>query len=222
MSKLRMAVASVWFPPIFALVQKMRHLGMIAYTYWNALHYERSFRVAAFVRQDLARPLFEPYEFCGAFTHYVGGQTALLGLDFPAYAAATILHSAITWHRSCVDALTTPRGHFLSTAFVFVLWFFVGLSIRRMALRRWHQPIQGRISRALTAFGLIPLPLGFLLLLFSVVSLFVLDIGSSIWLGGIASWMIYTSILAAERLCVWPFDRTQLLRSTVLVAGKPD
>ena len=138
-----MSPTSVWFPPIFAFVQTTRHVGMLAYTYWAARQYESRFDAGAYIREDLARPLFEPYGFCGAWTHYASGQSAVLGLDFPAYAAATMLHSAITWHLSCVDALTTPRGNFISTAFVFPLWFFLGLSIRRLANGRWHQPVQG-------------------------------------------------------------------------------
>jgi hypothetical protein len=202
-------------------MQTVRHLAMIAYTYWVVAQNERRFDVGEFIRKDLARPLFEPYGFCGAWTHYAYGQSAVLGLDLPAYAAATLLHSVITWQTSCVDALTTPRGHILSSAFVLPLWFLVGLSIRRFAQRRWHRRVEGRIMRALVALGLIPLPFGLLGLLFSVVGLFVSDIGLSLRLAGIAFWTLYLAALAAERLRIWPFDRMESPAQPVLAAGKP-
>jgi hypothetical protein len=179
---------------------------MIAYTYWAVSQNESRFDVGKFIRRDLARPMFEPYGFCGAWTHFAPGQSAVLGLDLPAYAAATLLHSAMTWQASCIDAITTPRGHILSAAFVFPVWFLVGLSMRRVAQRRWHLRVEGRTKRALIALGLIPLPLGVLALIFSVVGLFVSDVGLSVRLAGIAFWMLYPAALAAERLRIWPFD----------------
>ena len=199
------AVTSRWFPLIFALFQAMRHLGMIAYGYWLAEQNQMHFDVAEFIREDLARPLFEPYGFCGAC--YSTGQTAVLGLDFPAYAAVTLLHSAMTGGASCVDALMTPRGHILSTAFVLPLWYFVGLGIRRFGQRRWRNRAEGRARWALIALWLLPLPVGVLLLLVSVVSLFVSDLGFSVRAAGSAFRFLYPSALAAERLRVWPFNR---------------
>ena len=64
MSKIYIAVTSKWFPPILALVQTMRHVGMIAFAYGDAVHYEKSVDLWAYIRKDLARPLFEPFEFC--------------------------------------------------------------------------------------------------------------------------------------------------------------
>ena len=199
-------MTSRWIPPLLALLQTVRHLCMIAYTYWAAAQNERGFDVGQFIRRDLARPLFEPYGFCGAWTHYASGQTALLGLDLPAYAAATLLHSAMTWQASCVDAITIPRGHILSAAFVLPFWFLVGLSMRRFAQRCWHPRAEGRIKRALIALGLIPLPFGVLALICSLVVFFVSDVGLSVRLAGIAFWMLYPAALAAERLRIWPFD----------------
>lgn len=194
---------------------------MIAHSYWVVAQNESRFDVGEFVQKDLARPLFEPYEFCGAWVHYSFGQSAVLGLDLPAYVAATLLHSVMSWRATCVDALTTPRGHILSSAFVFALWFFVGLSLRRFAQRRWHRRMEGRIRRAVVALGLIPLPLGLPVLLFSVVGLFASDIGLSLRLGGIAFWALYASALAAERLRVWPFDRVDSPAQPVPAAKKP-
>ena len=205
-----LVVTSRWLPPLLALVQTVRHVWMIAYTYWTAAQTDSRFDVGQFIRRDLARPLFEPYPFCGAWTHYLSAQSAALGLDLPAYAAATLLHSAMTWQISCLDAIMTPRGHILSAAFVLPLWFLVGLSIRRFAQRRWHRRVEGRIKRTLIVFGLIPLPLGLLALIFSVVGLFFSDIGLSVRLAGIAFWAVYVSALAAERLRFWPFDGAQL------------
>jgi len=194
---------------------------MIACTYWVVAQNGSRFDVGEFIRKDLARPLFEPYGFCGAWTHYASGQSAVLGLDLPAYAVATVLHSVMTRQTSCVDALTTPRGHILSAAFVLPLWFFVGLSIRRLAQRRWHHRAEGRIRRASIALGLIPLPFGLLGLLFSLVGLFVSDIGQSIRLAGIAFWTLYVAALAAERLRIWPFDGMESPAQPVLEVEKP-
>jgi hypothetical protein len=178
---------------------------MIANAYWVVAQNDSRFDVGTFVLKDLDRPLFEPYEFCGAWVQYSSGLSALLGIDFPAYLAATLLHSAITWRASCVDALITPRGHIISAAFVFALWLLVGLSLRRFAERRWHRPVKGRTTRAVVALGLTLLPVGLLSLLFSVVGLFASDIGTSLSLAGIAFWCLYASALAAERLRIWPF-----------------
>ena len=156
------AVTSRWFPPLLALLQTVRHLCMIAYKHWAVAQNESRFDVDQFIRRDLARTLFEPYGFCGAWTHYASGQSAVLRLDLPAYAAATLLHSAMTWQASCIDANTTPRGNNLCAAFVLPLWFLVGLSIRRLAQRRWHRRVEGRIKRGLIALELIPLPFGVL------------------------------------------------------------
>ena len=152
---------------------------------------------------------------------YAAGQSAVLGLDLPAYAAATLLHSAMTWQASCVDAITTPRGHILSAAFVFHVWFLVGLSARRFAQRRWHRRVEGRIKRALIALGLIPAPLEVLALIFGVVGLFVSDIGLSLRSAGIAFWTLYISALAAERLRVWPFHFAELRTQPILPAEEP-
>src|ERR1051326_8637935 len=108
-------VKSRWFPLIFALLQTVRHVGFIGYDY---LHYEERLKVIEFVRRDLARPLFEPSGFCGAWVSYSAGQTADLGLDMPAYAAGVLLHSAVNRSPDCEDTLTRPRGQLIAAEFV--------------------------------------------------------------------------------------------------------
>jgi hypothetical protein len=198
-------VTSRWFPPLLAFLQTVRHLGLVGYDYWAAAQNEKHFNVGEFLRRDLARPLFEPSGFCGGWTHYTGGQSAVLGLDLPAYVVATLLHSAINWQAACEDALMTPRGQIITAVFVLLLWFLVGLSIRRLVQRRWRRPIAGRLSRILVSLGLISLPFGLLWLLFSVVGLFVSEVGLSVRVAGFAFWMLYLATLIAERLRFWPF-----------------
>lgn len=144
-----------------------------------------------------------------------------MGLDLPAYAAGTLLHSVMTWQTSCVDALTTPRGHIVSATFVLPLWFCVGLSIRRFAQRRWHRRVEGRIRRLFVAVGLIPLPFGLLLVLASVLGLFASGIGESVRLAGIAFWTLYVAALAAERLRIWPFRPDRSPTQLAMADEKP-
>jgi len=165
----------------------------------------RSILTRQSVRRDLERPLFEVYEFCGAWTHYPAGQSIALGLDLPAYLAATLLHSAVNLRATCVDALLTPRGQIVTALFVPPLWLLVGLSIRRLAQRRWRHATAGRFSRALVSLGLMPLPLGIFALLVGALGLFVSDVSLSARLAGFAFWMFYISTLSAERLRLRPF-----------------
>jgi hypothetical protein len=195
-----------WFPLILALLQTVRHVGLVGYDYWAAAQHESRFNVEEFFRRDLARPIFEPSGFCGAWTSYGFGQTAVIGLDLPAYAWATLVHSAINWRNACEETFTTPRGQIIVAVFVLPLWFLVGLSIRRLAQRRWRRRTTGRISRILVTLGLIGLPFGLLGLLFSVVSMFVSGDGQALGMAGMACWMLYLAALAAERLRVWPFE----------------
>jgi hypothetical protein len=131
---------------------------MVGYSYWSA---SQSEDVTKFVHEDLSRPLFEEYPFCGAWNTYDSATSALQGIDLPAYIAGTLLHSAITWQESCIDALMTPRGQLVAAAFVFPLWLLVGFSIRRIVQRRWHRCAEGALPRFLLMCGLIPLLFGF-------------------------------------------------------------
>ncbi|HEY3440905.1 MAG TPA: hypothetical protein VGK29_09145 [Paludibaculum sp.] len=201
-------MTSRWFPPILALLQIVRHLGLIGYDYWSAARNEKHFDALAFLTRDLARPLFEPYGFCGAWTGHPAGQTSVLGLDFPAYIGAILVHSLINGHVACVDAFSTPRGQIIVAVMVAPLWFLVGLSFSRLAQHRWRRQAEGPLARALLSLGLLPLLLGLLSLLATAVSLFMSDIGQSLRLAGIAFWMFYSAALAAERLRRWPFERT--------------
>lgn len=200
-----MFFSSRYFPLLFALLQTTRHVGSIGYDYWVAAQNERALHVIDFVKADLARPLFELDAWCGAWTHYSSGQTAAFGVDLPAYMAATMLLSTINWSEQCLDALTMPRGQILVAALVTPLWFLVGLSIQRLAQRRWRQMAAGRFARAALSLGLLPASLSLFFLLSGVLALFVSGIALSLRLIGIGLWMVYPAIFAAERLRAWPF-----------------
>jgi hypothetical protein len=181
------------------------HIGLIGSDYWAAARNEKHFDARRFVRRDLERPLFEVYGFCGGWTQYSAVQSVALGLDLPAYVTATLLHSAINWRATCVDALLTPRGQIVTAIFVPPFWLVVGLSIRRLAQRRWRHATAGRLARAFVSLGLIPLPLGVFALLVGALGLFVSDVSLSARLAGFAFWMFYISTLSAERLRLRPF-----------------
>lgn len=196
-----------WFPAVLAVLQVVRYLTFVGFAYWKAEHHEKIFDAGQFIRQDLARPFFQPYEFCGAWVTYSAFDSANLGLDFPAYAGATLLHSAITASPSCVDALLTPRGQVFVVVFVPFLWYLVGLGIRRIAQRRWCHQSQKRIARVFLFPSMISLPFGIATLLFTVLSLLSSDVSVSIRLAGLAFWSLLLAGWAAERLRVWPFAR---------------
>lgn len=198
-------VTSRWFPPLLALVATTAHIALIGHDYWAAERNEKHFNARQFVRKDLQRPFFEPYGFCGAWVHYAAGQGIALGLDFPAYIAATVAQSAASQQITCVDAVSTPRGQVLTLGFVFPLWFLVGLTVRRLCQRRWRRGTTARFSRTLIFVGLVPFPIGVATLLFACLGFFVSDKSISLRLAGFAFWMFYTSILSAERLRLWRF-----------------
>lgn len=195
-------VTSRWFPLMLALLQTVRHVSCLAYDY---LDYEERSKVIDFVKRDLARPLFQPSGFCGAWVSYSSGQTANLGLDMPAYAAGGLLHSAVNRSPACDLTLTTPRGQIIAAAFVFPVWWFAGLSIRRLAQRRWRRHASRRWRLPLWCCLLVA-PLGFLMLAFSVAGVFVGTIGSALRALGLAFWLLAFATLAAERLRVWRFN----------------
>lgn len=190
---------------MFALMQTLRHAGMLAYSYWSVSQYEKNFNAWEFIRRDLARPLLEPFGFCGAWTHYGFTQSAVLGLDLPIYAIATILHSAMTAQASCVDALTTPRGHIVTAALALPVWFLAGLGLRRLGLRQWRRPASSKALRALFYLLLPSGVLGGLLLALAATAPLVSDLGLSVRLLGLESWFVWLGLLSAERLRVWPF-----------------
>lgn len=198
-------VTSRWFPPLLALFASTVHIALIGYDYWVAERNKHHFDVRRFLRQDLERPFFEPYGFCGAYVRYTAGQGIALGLDFPAYVAAIVLQSAVNQCETCVDAVTTPRGQILTIGFVFPLWFVVGLTVRRLCQRRWRSAATGRLSRIMIFLGVVPFPIGMFALLFACLGLFVSDKSISFRLAGFAFWMFYISILSAERLRLWRF-----------------
>lgn len=216
-----MFVTSRWFPITLALLQTVRHVGFIGYDY---LHYEERFKVIDFVKRDLARPLFEPSGFCGAWVSYSSGQAADLGLDMPAYAAGVLLHSAINRSPACDATLTTPRGQIIAAAFVLPVWLLAGLSIRRLAQRRWRRRAS-RGWRLPWLFGLLVAPLGFLMFAFGLVGTFVSGFGSALRAFGLAFWLLGFGGLTAERLRVWPFAGVEVIgrqRKTVLSEVPPN
>ncbi len=162
--------------------------------------------MAAFVRRDLARPLFEPYGFCGAWTSYSFGQSAVLGIDMPAYQAEMLFYASISRQGTCVDALTTPRWQIVTGLGVLPLWYLVGRSVRRIAQREWRRRASGQITRAVLSLGWVPLVIGVLALLMSIVGALFSGAGLSVRMAGIAFWMLYWACLAAERLRAWPFE----------------
>jgi hypothetical protein len=76
-------------------------------------------------------------------------------------------------HATCIDAATTPRGQILTIAFVFPIWFMVGLSIRRLANQHWHRPVTLGVAQAFAWLGLVRLPIGVFALLYAVLGLLV-------------------------------------------------
>lgn len=198
-------VTSRCFPSLLSLLMTILHIGLIGHDYYAAARNEKHFDIRQFLQRDLERPLFEEYGFCDTWTHYAAGQSAALGLNFPAYLAATLLHSAVNGRTTCVDALTTPRGQIVTAVFVPPLWFMAGLSVRRLAQRRWHPASAARVPRAFISLGIALMPLGILTLLAGFLGLFVSEASLSIRLDGCAFWMFYISVLSAERLRRWPF-----------------
>lgn len=202
---IRKILESHWFAPTFALVQTLRHVGMVVSAYFSASLDERHFNALEFIRGDLERPFFEPFGFCGVFFHYDFAQSAVLGLDLPIYAIATILHSAMTAHASCFDSLTSPRGHIVTATLALPVWFLAGLELRRLGLRRWRRPVSSMFMRYMLYLILPTGVLGGLFVALSAAALLVSDLGSSVRLLGLGLWLAWLGLLSAERLRVWPF-----------------
>lgn len=155
----------------------------------------------------MERPLLEPFGLCGAWAQYGFGQSAVLGLDLPVYLVATILHSALTAQPSCVDALTTPRGHVVTATLAFPIWFLAGLGLRRFGLEAWRSPARSASLRGALYLVLPVGALGCLLLVFGAATQLAEDAGFSVRLLGLGFWFAWAGALAAERLRVWPFDK---------------
>lgn len=207
--QLRVLLTSRWFPTVLAVVQIVRHIGLLGFGYWSAMQYEKRFDAGQFIRRDFARPLFEPYGFCGAWTHYSWWQSADFGLDLPAYLGAMLLHSAVTRQPTCIDSFSTPRGQLIAAAFVGPVWFCFGLGVRRLARRRFRRPAGGRIRRALLFVCVVQGAFAFAVLPLSVAALAFSDASASIHAMGISFWSLSLATWAAERLRVWPFRKTR-------------
>jgi hypothetical protein len=189
---------------MLAVVQTLAYFGLLGYDYWIGARDEKLANVREYVRRDFGRPLFEPSGWCGAYTRYGFGQSAVLGIDLPAHVSASLLLSLVIWQPSCAESLITPRGQLITAAFVPALWLLLGTSIRRLAQRRWHKHVVGRL-RLVPALGLIALPVALVCIVFSVIMVFASAFSLSVRLAGFAFWMFYIATLAAERLRVWPF-----------------
>lgn len=200
-----MFLTARWFPLALALLNLERYAGFIGFDYWTVAQNEKGFQIREYVVKDLRRPFFEPFGFCGAWISYTSGQSAAVALDLPAHIAAGLLHSAVNRQVSCEESLTTPRGQILAASLAPIPWFVVGLSVRRLAQRRWRDPIRERVAGVLAPLAAIPLALGSLLLLGSMAGLFVSGGWLSIRLAGLAFWLIYPAMLYAERVRRWPF-----------------
>jgi hypothetical protein len=199
-------LTSRWFPIVLAVVQIVRHIGLLGFGYWSTTQHEKRFDAGQFIRRDLARPLFEPYGFCGAWTQYSALQSADFGFDLPAYASAMLFYSAVTRQPTCIDAFATPRGQIIAAAFVAPVWFCFGLGVRRLAQRRWRRQATGRIARVFLFFCVIPGLLGFVAFLLSIVGLMMSDASVSARMAGTGFWSLCLGAWGAERLRIWPFN----------------
>lgn len=194
-------LTAVWFPAAFALLQTVRYFAFLAHGYWGQTRLD----VLAYIRQDLALPLFAAYDFCDAWRDHTAGQRATFGLDLPAYLAAQLLYAAITGATTCLDALITPRGQLIVAPFVFLFWLLPAITLRRLAQGRRHHPWRAPLPRAVAFLGILLFPLGVLSALACILSLFPSSYNSSLQLIGLAFWCLYPAALAAERLPIWPF-----------------
>ena len=197
-------LTAAWFPAAFALLQTVRYFAFLAHGYREQTRLD----VLAYIRQDLARPLFTEYEFCDAWRGYTAGQEAVFGLDLPANLAAQLLHAAITGATTCLD-LATPRGHLIAAPFVFLFWLFPALTLRRLVQRRRHSPWRAVAFRGIPLF-----PLGVLSAIAGIVCLFFPVANSNLKLSGLSFWCLYLAALAAERLPLWPFPAPAVGRET--------
>lgn len=178
---------------------------MIAYGYWNALVNECNFGLESYLRKDLARPFFERYEFCDAWHNYNTSDAATMSIDLPAYVLASLTHSLGAGELSCVDALGTPRGQIIALAFVPLVWYLIGKSVRRLAKLQLRPETQGLWRLALVACAIALGLFGAVLLGVGVAQGFAGYGWNPIRMIASAFWAFYAYALAAERLRVWPF-----------------
>jgi hypothetical protein len=198
-------LTAAWFPAAFALLQTVRYFAFLAHGYWGQTRLD----VLAYIRQDLALPLFAAYDFCDAWRDYTAGHRATFGLDLPAYLAAQLLYAAITGATTCLDALITPRGQLIVAPFVFLFWLLPAITLQRLAQRRRHHPWRAPLPRAVAFLGILLFPLGVLSALASILSLFPSSYNSSLQLIGLTFWCLYLSALAAERLRTPPTTNSE-------------
>jgi hypothetical protein len=151
-------LTAAWFPAAFALLQTVRYSAFLAHGCWG----QNRLDALAYIRKDLALPLFTEYDFCDAWAIQTAGQRAVFGLDLPAYLAVQLLYAAITGATTCLDALITPRGQLIVAPFVFLFWLLPAITLRRLAQRRRHCPWRTLLLRAVAFHGILLFPLGVL------------------------------------------------------------
>ncbi len=195
---------SRWFPPILALLVSLLHLALICWGYWAAVHGEKRFDLAHYIRQDLARPLSESNGFCAAWIQVSPAESAALGLDLPAYLSTSLVLSLVTRGRACYSDLVAPRGQILTWVWVPFFWYGVGSTVRRWVRGLWQNPSVGIRNRLLNGLGFVTMPAAIVTLLMAIFGLF-FSPSSSFRLAGFSFWTLYIYALFAERSRQWPF-----------------
>ena len=203
-------LTAAWFPAAFALLQTVRYFAFLAHGYWIESRPNSGFHGFAYIREDLSYPLFGEYGFCGGWASYMQGQFATFGIDSPAYLAGLLLHEAVNGAATCLDALSTPRGHLIVAPFVFLFWLLPGITLRRVVQRGFHRPWRALLPRTLAYLALLLLPIGLLLLLASIIYVVRAEWFLPFRLAGLAFWCLYLSALAAERLRTLPTTNSQV------------
>jgi hypothetical protein len=198
-------IKSQWFPAMLALAQTALYLGLIAYGYWTDQHELRHFDALAFIKEDLERPFFERYEFCGDWIRFSNTQSVLAGLELPVYFLGGLLYEVMTWGQTCPEMLIVPRGQVILATLVSPVWFLVGLSIRRLGQHRWRPRAQRPWTRAMLIFTLLPTLFGIPAVLIGTLGLVISNESARLLFAGF--WMLYAAALAAERLRIWPFAK---------------
>lgn len=200
-------VTTKWFPILLALAQLTRHLALIGYDYWLAAEGEKNFDVHRFVAEDFGRPFFQPSGFCGAWISYSSIQTATNGIDFPAYVLTALVFSVASGQAACVDSAMSPRGQVVTAPIVFVVWLLAGGTTRRLALRRWRAPAARRLVRGLLNLAWIPAAFGIFCAVAAIPASIFSGFDHGIQALGLAAWLLFPALLAAERLRSWPFHQ---------------
>jgi hypothetical protein len=104
----------------------------------------------------------------------------------------------------------TPRGHIVTTVLCLPVWLLVGLSVQRLARKRWRPQTVSNPFRFALFFLLALAPFGLLFLMMGVLSTFISEMGTAVRLVGLGLWSVWIGGLSSERLRVWPFQHIGL------------